>query len=140
MIGAFFFAALAGAASGGCADHWRVELNAESFANNGAGRTFGGAELKSLRAKLEAQLEVAAADACKSGSLKAAKARAVDRVEVLSASGASEPHFYVGGTRTLKLEWVFAEENLAIPSRATLVGALTCWSQPDIPACADEGD
>ena len=140
MIAAFLFATLAGAATGGCADHWKVELNAESFANNGAGRTFGGTELKSLRDKLEAQLKVAAADACKSGSLKVAKARAVNRIEVLSASGASEPHFYVGGSRTLKLEWVFAEGNLAIPPRATLVGALTCWSQPENPACAGEGD
>ena len=140
MIGAFLFATLAGAATGGCADHWKLDLNAESFANNGAGRTFDSAELKNLQAKLETQLKVAAADACKSGSLKVAKARAVDRVEVLSASGASEPHFYVGSGRTLQLEWVFAEENLAIPPRATLVGALTCWSQPDNPACADEGD
>ena len=140
MIAAFLFATLAGAASGGCADHWKVDLNAESFANNGAGRTFRGAELKSLRATLDAQLKVAAADACKSGSLKVAKVRGVDRVEVSSASGASEPHVYPGGARTLKLEWVFAEENLAIPPRATLVGALMCWSQPENPACADEGD
>ena len=140
MIATFLFATLAGAASGGCADHWKVELNAESFANNGAGRTFGGAELKSLRAKLKAQIKVAAADACKSGSVSVAKARAVDRVEVQSASGASEPHFYPGRARALKLEWVFAEENLAIPPRATLVGALMCWSQPDNPACAGEGD
>jgi hypothetical protein len=140
MIAAALFATLAGAASGGCADHWKVELNAESFANNGAGRIFDGVDLKRLRNKLEAQLKIAAADACKSGSLKAAKARTVDRVEVLSASGASEPHFYASGARTLKVEWAFAEENLAIPPRATLVGAMTCWSQPDNPACASEGD
>lgn len=140
MISALLFAALASAAQEGCADHWKVELNAESFANNGAGRTFRSAELNTLRAKLQDQLKIAAADACRSGSLRPAKAKAVDRIEVLSASGASEPHFYAGGTRTLKLEWVFAEEGLAIPPRATLVGALTCWSDPDNPACADEGD
>ena len=139
MIAAYLFATLAGAAPG-CADHWKVELDAESFANNGAGRTFGTADLEGFRAKLLTQIKVAAEDACRSGSLKPAQARAVDRVQVLSASGASEPHFYAGRARTLKLEWVFAEENLAVPPRATLVGALICWSRPDNPACAGEGD
>jgi hypothetical protein len=130
----------AAAAPKGCADHWAVELDRDSFAHNGAGRTFPAALLAAFRAKVEAQLRIAAGDACGSRKLTVARASAVRRVQVHSASGASEPHFYSDGKAKLHFEWVFAEEDLAVPPRADMVGGLICWANPSEPACADEGD
>ena len=137
---ALFAAAPAESAQPGCADHWQVELDRESFAHNGAGRTFKPAELAAFRAKIQAALRTAAADACNGRKVAPARAASVRRVRVFSASGASEPYFYPAEKGALSFEWVFAEENLAIPARADLVGALVCWANPTKKACADQGD
>ena len=90
MIAPLLLALLAAAgAQGGCADHWSVALNAESFAGNGAGKAFSAAELEAFRARIEARLRSAIGDACARGAVKPAAARAVRQVEVSSASGAS---------------------------------------------------
>jgi hypothetical protein len=132
--------ALAAASSPGCGDHWIIEFDRESFAHNGAGRAFSAASLAAFRSKVGAQLKIAAADACASRNVTRSRAAAVRQVRVVSASGATEPHFYSGGKARLNFEWVFAEEGLAIPPRADLVGALVCWAKPTEPACASEGD
>ena len=49
------------AMSTGCADHWKVDLDAESFAHNGAGRTFEPAQLATFRRKIEADIKSAGA-------------------------------------------------------------------------------
>lgn len=130
----------ADAAPHGCADHWTVELDRESFANNGAGRTFTPVDLASFRRKMEAALRTAAADACTGGKVSPLHAAGIRRVRISSASGASEPHFYSRAKGTLNFEWAFAEERLAIPARATMVGGLACWANPKENLCADEGD
>lgn len=142
MIGAVALAALIGApdAPRGCADHWQVELDRESFAHNGAGRTFTGGELADFRTKIQAALRTAAADACRSKRLSSSRAAGIRRVQVFSASGASEPHFYSATKGTLNFEWVFAEEGLAVPPRATMAGGLMCWADPAEQACSDQGD
>ena len=145
MLAAFLSAALVAAQPpstkyNGCGGHWRVSLNRESFANNGAGRQFSEADLSILSARMTIALMVAARDACDGGKLKRSRAKAVQRVDVVSASGATEPHIFSAGRGTLRFEWTFAEEGLAVPSRATMVGALACWADPSEPACAAEGD
>lgn len=142
MIGPALTATLLAAAPAGhgCADHWAVELDGASFAHNGAGRTFTEAQLSAFRGRVQSVLRTAAADACRSKALAPARAAAVRRVRVLSASGASEPHFYAAGKGALNFEWVFAEEGLAVPPRATMVGGLICWSKPSEKLCAEVGD
>ena len=141
MIGLMLLASLAAAgAQGGCADHWSVALNAESFAGNGAGKAFSADELEAFRSTIEAQLRSAIDDACAQGAVRPADARAVRRVEVSSASGASDPFFYQAPDGTLRLEWVFAEEDLAIPPARELVAGATCWTDPDGKACDSPGD
>ena len=124
----------------GCADHWQIELDPESFANNGAGKTFTPRDLAAFRARIQTTLRSAAADACNGKKLPPIRAAAVRRVRVFSASGASEPHFYSAKKGVLNFEWVFAEEELAVPARATMVGGLLCWSDPAHKMCSDEGD
>ncbi len=138
-------AAVAGAlpaksAPRGCADHWAVELDGESFANNGSGKTFTPAELADFRTRIQAALRTAAADACNGKKLPPSRAAAVRRVRVFSASGATEPHFYPAERGTLSLEWVFAEEALAVPAQEDMVAAVVCWADPTEKACSDEGD
>ena len=142
MIAALLFLSLAasGAANEGCADHWKVELNADSFANNGAGRTFSAADLEAFRAKAEGQLKSAIGGACRTGAVKAATARAVRNVKVSSASGASDPFLYVVASGTLNFEWIFAEEDLAVPTAKDIVAGAACWTDPNGPACSSGGD
>ncbi len=141
MIGTLLISAmLAASASPGCANHWAVELDRDSFAHNGAGRTFTAAELAAFRTRVQAQLRTATADACAGGRVPPSRAANIRRVRVFSASGASEPHFYSTRKGTLNFEWVFAEEGLAVPARANMVGGLICWADPAEPLCANEGD
>ena len=142
MIGMILFAALAAAtpAKSGCAGHWAVELDRDSFANNGAGRTFSAARLAAFRTQLEVRIKSAIGGACKAGKVRPALAKSIRRVKVFSASGASEPHLYRHPGGGLALEWVFAEENLALPPAKDIVAGTACWTDPNGAACAAEGD
>jgi hypothetical protein len=141
MITALLVASLAaGGAQGGCADHWAIGLNAESFASNGAGKTFSAAELEVFRSKIEAQLRSAIGNACEHSAVKPTAAKAIRRVEVSSASGASDPFLYQATDGTLRLEWVFAEEGLAVPSAKDIVAGTACWTDPNGKACNYPGD
>jgi hypothetical protein len=141
MIAGLLMASLAASgAQDGCADHWRVELNQESFANNGASWTFSPADLEAFRTKLQDQFKSAIADACRNGSVTVAKAKAIQRVEVSSASGASEPFLYPTGDGMLRFEWIFAEESLAIPPAKDIVEGAVCWTDPNGAACIGPGD
>ncbi|HET6942595.1 MAG TPA: hypothetical protein VFH89_10570 [Sphingomicrobium sp.] len=141
MITALLLASLAaGGAQGGCADHWAVALNRESFASNGAGKTFSAVELEAFRAKIEAQLRSAIGDACEHSAVKPAAVKAVRRVEVSSASGASDPFLYQAVDGTLRFEWVFAEEDLAVPPAKDIVAGMACWTDPNGKACNSPGD
>ena len=138
MIAAFLLAAAAPQV--GCADHWQMRLNAESFASNGAGRTFGAADLADFRQKLEAQLRSTIGQACMVGEIRSDAAKAVKSVEVISASGATEPRLYAKSREQLALEWIFAEENLAVPAAKEIVAGAACWTDPAGETCAREGD
>jgi hypothetical protein len=142
MIGAILVVSLAasGAGPGGCADHWTVELSTASFANNGAGRTFTAAELEAFRAKAHDQLKSAIGDACRTGVVKAGNAKDIQRVTVSSASGASDPFLYPSAKGTLQFEWIFAEENLALPPARDIIAGAACWIDAKGPACASGGD
>ena len=124
----------------GCADHWKVNLEGESFAHNGAGRTFSTAELATFRRKIEAGLKAAIGAGCRQGKVKASAAKKIKRVEVSSASGASEPTFYLRSPGKLALEWVFAEENLAVPPERDLLDGAACWTNPRSSRCMESGD
>jgi len=124
------------AAARGCADHWTVELDGDSFANNGAGTTFAPAQLQAFRIKLEQVLKQGIAAACKQGKVKPPLAARVRRVTVVSASGHTEPYFDPLRADLLGLYWVFAEADLAVPSRDELLDGLACWTRPKSGACA----
>jgi hypothetical protein len=126
----------AAAAPAGCAAHWKVVLNDESFANNGAGRTFSSAELAEFRSKIEAALKGAVAEGCKSRKVKAALARGIQKVTVTSASGAPQAVLFPFEARTLDFEFPFAEDNLSIPSRKDILDGIACWTSPNSRACA----
>jgi hypothetical protein len=142
MIAAMIFAAAvqANALSPGCADHWQVALGEESFANNGAGVSFSPAELGAFRTGVEAALKRAIGEACTNAAIEPELAGSVSQVTVLSASGASEPHLYLAGDGSLVLEWVFAEEALALPSDPDIVAGTACWANPEGEACVATGD
>lgn len=141
MIAALLFVSLAAAsAQGGCADHWSVELNRGSFANNGSGKTFDSARLEAFRAKVEADLKSAIDDACQRGAIKSATAKSIRRVEVSTASGASDPFLYSGSEGSLTFEWIFAEEDLAVPAAKEIVAGAACWTDPNGKACNSSGD
>jgi hypothetical protein len=138
-------AALAGAPDGsdkalGCADHWVVLLDEESFENNGAGKTFSSQDLHAFWAQIAATLRRAIGDACDSGSIDASAVEIARDVVVHSASGATEPHIYAAGDRALHFEWIFAEQDLAIPPDPDIVAAATCWIDPEATQCTEMGD
>jgi hypothetical protein len=142
MIGAVILALGTGAwpagaaVPAGCAAHWKVVLNDESFANNGASRTFSGAELATFRAKIEAAVKGAIDFGCKSGKVKPALAKRIQKVTVTSASGAPQPVLFPLEARTLDFEFPFAEDNLGIPSRKDILDGIACWTSPKSRACA----
>ena len=141
MIRLAVFAAMATAAPPfGCADHWKVELDSESFAHNGADKTFSAPRLAQFRDKVDAKLKSAVGAACRNGAVVPASAKAIRNVSVRSASGATEPHLYSTSEATLAFEWVFAEERLGLPSAKAIVEGAACWLDPDGPTCAAEGD
>ncbi|HLO20940.1 MAG TPA: hypothetical protein VK192_10670 [Sphingomicrobium sp.] len=128
------------AKSTGCADHWKVDLNGESFAHNGAGRAFSDTELATFRRKIEAELKSAIGTGCRQGRVKVSEAKKIKRVEVSSASGASEPTIYLRSPGNLAFEWVFAEEHLEVPSAKDILDGAACWTNPRSSACLESGD
>ena len=72
--------------------------------------------------------------------MKVATAKAIQRVTVSSASGASDPFLYRTAKGTLQFEWIFAEEDLAVPPAKDIVAGAACWIDPNGPACASGGD
>ena len=126
------------AAPVGCADSWTVTLDPESFAKNGADKHFAASRLAMFRDQLELAVRGAADAACVAGEIAPAKASAVNRLIVHSASGADDPTFFAGDDRaTLRLEWVFAEQDLTIPSEMELRGGMVCWTDPQSDRCAN---
>ena len=122
----------------GCAAGWTVALDPQSFANNGADKHFAAARLGMFRDQLEAAVRGAVDAACGDGEITQANAKAVERVIVHSASGADDPTFFEGDDpSSLRLEWVFAEQDLTIPSEMELRGGLVCWSAPESDQCAE---
>ena len=141
MIAALLLASVAAAGvPGGCAGHWVVALNSESFASNGSGKAFSATQLEAFRLRIEAELKSAIGGACERGIVAPAAAKAVRRAEVSSASGASDPFLYQARDGTLRLEWVFAEEDLAMPSATDIVAGAACWTDPSGKACNSPGD
>ena len=142
MIGAVILALgtgawpAAAAVPAGCAAHWKVVLNDESFANNGAGRSFSKARLAAFRAKIEMALKGTIAEGCRKGKIRPQLAARARRVTVTSASGHTEPFIYDAGKGELELYWVFAEDNLGIPSRKDILDGIACWTSPKSRACA----
>jgi hypothetical protein len=127
----------AATAPAGCAAHWKVMLNAESFANNGANRTFSKAELDVFRSKIEAAVKGAIADGCRSGKVKPALARQVRTVTVTSASGAPQAVLFPDRPRNLDFEFPFAEDNLGVPSRKDILDGIACWTSPSSRRCGE---
>ena len=110
-----------------CADGWAVTLDPDSFALNGADKHFAATRLGMFRDQLETAVRGAADAACTAGEIAPAKANPVKQVIVYSASGADDPTFFAGDDRaTLRLEWVFAENDLTIPSEMELRGGMVC--------------
>ena len=124
----------------GCADGWAIEIDRETFANNGADKKFPEARLAAFRQELEKGVRGAVGAACREGALDPAKAKAVTRLLVRSASGADDPVFFeMEQPKSIELEWVFAENDLTIPSEMELRGGLVCWSDPESELCAERG-
>lgn len=122
----------------GCADRWVVELDPESFANNGADRHFAAARLGLFRDELERAVRGAVNAACAEDALKPVVAMPIRHIEVHSASGADDPTFSGSDDPSaLHLEWTFAEHDLTIPSEMELRGGLICWTDPESDACAE---
>lgn len=122
----------------GCGDGWAVALDRSSFGNNGAGRSFADRRLEMFRVALETTVRGAVSSACADGSLDPAKATAVRRLTVQSASGAADPTFFGDGdAASVALQWTFAENDLTIPSEMELRDGLVCWTDPASDQCAE---
>ena len=128
---------LARAAEAGCASHWKITLDRESFATNGAGRTFTTAQLAAFRTKVDAVLKGTIGEVCKRGKVPARLAKDVQTVTVTSASGATEPILFPVGRHGLDLQWVFAESDLDVPRRKDIVHGLACWISPKGRQCEE---
>lgn len=121
----------------GCADRWTVRLDPESFARNGAMIDFPKERLDAFLASVTTAAKQAVGEACKAGEVTPADAAGIDKLTVYSASGADSPVFFDDRTdRALRLEYVFAEADLTIPSEMELRAGLVCWSDPTGEACA----
>jgi len=127
------------AAARGCADHWAVELDKESFAQNGTGRTFTPARLAAFRAKVALAVKGAVTEACRRGKVRPALAAQVRRIDVVSASGVTEAMLYQVGRdrRTLTFALAFAESDLQVPPRREILDGLACWTNPRSQSCAE---
>jgi hypothetical protein len=128
------------AMSAGCADHWKVDIEGESFAHNGAGRTFSAAQLANFRGKIEAMLKSAIGAGCRYQNLWGRAQNKNTRAHVPRARGAPPPTLYLRSPGKLVLEWVFAEENLAVPPAKDILDGAACWTNPKSPACLESGD
>ena len=121
----------------GCADGWAVTLDRSSFGNNGAGRSFADRRLEAFRGALETTVRKAVGSACADKAIDPAKAAAVRRLTVQSASGAADPTFSGGADAAISLQWTFAENDLTIPSEMELRDGLVCWTDPESDLCAE---
>ena len=122
----------------GCADRWEVTLDLPSFGNNGGGRSFLDTRLEDFRAALETSVRAAVSSACADGAVDPAKAAAVGKLDVQSASGAADPTFFAGRDGSVvSLQWTFAENDLTIPSEMELREGLVCWTDPASGQCAE---
>jgi hypothetical protein len=126
---------IAATSSAGCADHWIVGVSKGSFEYNGAGVSYTLAELDAFEARVVTALKRAINRGCVEGKVAPEKAAAVNEVLVMSASGASEPHFYRAYDDVIAFEWVFAEEALKLPADEDIIAGVSCWTDPDGNAC-----
>lgn len=121
----------------GCADRWTVRIDPESFARNGAMKVFPKERLAAFTESVTAAAKGAVGEACKAGEVTLADAAGIDTLTVFSASGADSPVFFGDrAARALRLEYVFAEADLAIPSEMELRAGLVCWTDPTGDTCA----
>jgi hypothetical protein len=130
-------------ASAGCADGLSYDVDANSFASNGANRTFTASRLAAFRAQAARAFTAAADELCARKALPAGKIAALRRIVIQSASGAMETTLYRArefGPASLVFQWAFAEADLAVPDKSDIQLGLRCWSDPRRKECEDMGD
>jgi hypothetical protein len=132
--------AAAPASAPACAVPERVELDVASFEGSGV-PAFPPQRLEAFRQSAAAAFRLAAQSACAAGEIEPARLAAVRRLLVQSASGATETAFYEdaegAGAGTLVFQYVFAEDDLAVPEAADIRMGLICWTDPERAECAE---
>jgi hypothetical protein len=123
-----------------CALPERVELDAASFEGSGV-PAFPPQRLEAFRQNAATAFRSAAQSACAAGEIAPARLAAVRRLLIQSASGATETAFYEDaesvGAGTLVFQYVFAEDDLAVPEAADIRVGLICWIDPGREQCAE---
>ncbi|HEX8641099.1 MAG TPA: hypothetical protein VF704_08065 [Allosphingosinicella sp.] len=132
--------AAAGLPANACATPRQVELDAASFAREDA-EPFPPERLEAFKRSAAAAFGAAAEAACAAGEIEPSRLATIRRLLLQSASGATETAFYEdaesAGAGTLVFQYVFVEEDLAVPGHADIRQGLSCWADPERPACAE---
>ena len=132
--------AAAPARASACPTPQQVEIDGASFVRSDV-PAFAPQRLEAFRDSAAAAFRSAAEAACLAGELDRARLAGLRRLLIQSASGATETAFYEdaesAGAGTLVFQYVFAEEDLAVPDPADIRIALICWSDPERAQCAE---
>lgn len=127
-------------AAAACPMLQRVELDAASFVRSDV-PAFAPQRLEAFRASAAEAFRSAAAAACAAREVDPARLGGVRRLLIQSASGATEATFYQDaesvGAGTLVFQYVFAEDDLAVPAAADIRAGLICWADPERAECAE---
>ncbi|HEV2865550.1 MAG TPA: hypothetical protein VGX37_03475 [Allosphingosinicella sp.] len=118
-----------------------VSLDPGSFARETQEPAFPPQRLEAFRTAAASAFRSAADAACAAGEVDPARLAPVRRLVVQSGSGATETTFYDDaesvGPGALVFQWVFLEEDLALPAAADIRAGLACWADPEREGCGE---
>jgi hypothetical protein len=118
-----------------------VSLDPGSFARESQEPAFPPQRLEAFRTAAGAAFRSAADAACAAGEVDPARLAPIRRLVVQSGSGATEATFYDDaesvGPGALVFQWVFLEEDLALPAARDIRAGLACWADPEREGCGE---
>ena len=127
-------------AARGCADHWQVTIDKESFAVDRQGRKVSGDRLAAFIQSVVPAVRRAVNEACAAGEVDPAGAAAIRTLVVLNDGDRDTPKFYAddaeGSTRT-SLNDAFVSRDFAIPSEMELRQGMQCLTTMATQACEE---
>ena len=119
----------------GCSANMEVVLDRGSFRSPG----LTSPRLEIFRNAAGRAFKAAAEELCASRKLSPRLLRQYRRLLIQSGSGATDAAIYSDpnglGRDTLVFQWVFDEEDLALPNKSDIEEGLLCWADPRTKGC-----